>query len=161
MLIKISLLCDISHYFKYFGILPSSKIGFMKHTFLLLFIAALFVTSCKKESATTNNNSNSPIVGEWVISSFVDNGVNEISQFAGYTFNFDANNNMQVNSGMMMNMCSWTFKDSIYHFNMMGMHSNALDMMDDDWKLMNFSDTTCYFVDTRIGADRNFRMRRN
>lgn len=133
----------------------------MKNTFLLLSIFVLVAISCTKESLLKNNTSNNPITGQWVISSFVDNSVNKTSQFSGYTFTFDNDNNLQISGGMMMNMCSWTYTDSVYHFNMMGMHSNALDMLDDDWKLMNFSDTTCNFVDMRNDVDRSFTMRRN
>lgn len=125
-----------------------------------LLILSVLAVSCKKDSLEIST-SNNPIVGEWAISSFVDNGLDKTSQFAAYTFTFTSNNNLEIKGGSMMNMCNWTLADSIYHFNMMGMHNDALDALDDDWRLMNFSDSTCTFVDDTPGHDRTFTMRRN
>ena len=131
----------------------------MKKVFhLVLLTVAVFAGSCKKDSLSRNSASNNPIVGLWQISSFVDNGLDKTSQFAAYTFTFTSNNNLEIRGGSMMSMCSWTHTDSVYHFNMMGMHSNSLDALDDDWILMNFSNSSCTFVGDH--HDRAFAMHR-
>lgn len=126
---------------------------------IILMTLAVIAVSCKKDSVPINGTSNNPIVGEWAVSSFVDNSINKTSEFAAYSFAFGSNNSLQVKGGTMMNMCNWTFTDSVYHFNMMGMHSNALDDMNGDWRLMNYSDTTCIFNST-LSNDRTFILKR-
>ncbi len=123
---------------------------------------AVITASCKKDNMPIDSNSNNPVVGNWKIFSFVDNGVNQTSQFAAYTFTFSSNNHLQITARKMLDMCNWTLTDSIYHFNMMGMHSNALNELDDYWKLMNFSDTTCTFATVDNTAhNRSLILRRN
>lgn len=135
----------------------------MKKTLQIALLAiAIFTASCKKDSLSKNSTSNNPVIGEWSISSFADNGIDKTTQFASYLFDFTNNNNLQIKNGtMMMSMCSWTFADSIYHFNMTGMHNDALTDLDDDWKLMNTSDTSCQFIDHNPDHNRTFIMRRN
>ncbi len=131
----------------------------MKKVFqIVLLTVAVFAVSCKKDNLSKNSTANSPVIGQWQISSFVDNGSDETSKFAAYTFVFDGNDHLEIKGGMMMSMCNWTFTDSVYHFNMMGMHSDALNNLDDDWRLMSYSYTTCTFVSNN--HDRTFIMLR-
>lgn len=126
---------------------------------IVLLTFAVIAVSCKKNSVPANSTSNNPLLGQWAVSSFVDNSVNKTSEFAAYSFTFSTNNSLQVNGGSMMNMCNWTFEDSVYHFNMTGMNSNVLDEMNGDWKLMNYSDTTCTF-NNNPNHDRTFILKR-
>ena len=120
-----------------------------------LIILTVFVmfASCKK-----NNTANDPIEGKWSISSFVDNGTDKTSQFTGYDFTFDNKGNMSVNGAGLMNMCAWTKMDSVYHFNMMGMHSNVLNTLEEDWVMVNLSGNTCNFIDHNPNRDCKFTM---
>ena len=82
----------------------------MKKIFQIGLLAVVVIAvSCKKDSLSKNSVSNNPIIGQWNISSFVDNGSDRTSQFASYTFTFDSNNNLQITGSTMMSMCSWTF----------------------------------------------------
>ena len=53
---------------------------------------------------------------------------------------------------------NWTEMDEVYHFNMMGMHGEPLDDLDDDWMMTDLSDNTCSFVDDNPNRDCMFTM---
>lgn len=128
----------------------------MKNYFKLSILAfVLLIASCKKDNVTS-----SPIEGNWAVSSFVDNGTDKTSQFLAYDFTFDKSGNMQIKGGSMMSMCNWTKLDSVYRFNMMGMHSDVLATLDDNWMLTNFSGNTCNFIDNNPNRDCKFTLQR-
>jgi hypothetical protein len=128
----------------------------MKNIIKLALLAIIvMLASCKK-----NNAVNDPIEGKWTISSFVDSGTDKTSQFVAYDFSFDNKGNLSVNGGSMMSMCGWSHVDSIYHFNMMGMHSDVVNTLDDDWTMTNLTGTTCSFIDHNPIRDCRFTMLR-
>ncbi len=130
----------------------------MKKYILLASISlTVMLGSCKKDNITL------PVTleGKWAITSFIDNGTDKTSQLNSYNFTFDKNGNLAVNSGgMMNNMCNWTKHDSIYHFNMDGMHNGYLSMMDDDWIMTNLTDSICNFIDHNPNRICLFEMHR-
>lgn len=129
----------------------------MKKYFLLAILAIpVMMASCEKDTIVVDN----PIEGKWSIISFVDNGTDKTSEFAPYIFTFDSNGNMLVSGGGggMMEMCNWTKMDSVYHFNMMGMHGEPLDGLDDDWTMSGLTDSTCNFIDNNPNRDCMFTM---
>ena len=123
----------------------------MKNYFSTVALSLLvLIASCKKDEVPVINS----IEGDWFIYSFIDNGIDNTNQYSSYTFTFDNMGNMTVNGGGMMNMCDATMMgDSMYHFDMMGMHGGALNGMDGDWMMMNLTDSTCTFTDDE--PDRN------
>lgn len=123
--------------------------------YTLLSIVAIFVmiVSCKKTTIY-------PIEGNWVITSYINNGTDKTSQFAPYEFFFNSNGKLSISNIGMMNMCSFSIKDSIYHFNMMGMHNEPLNELDDNWLLMNLTDSTCTFTDFNLNRTCSFMMHR-
>jgi hypothetical protein len=130
----------------------------MNKYFKLAILALVVISvSCKKQNTATNNT----LEGTWTITSFVDNDTDKTSQFATDNLTFDNKGNMSIGSGgMMMNMCSWSMTDSVYHFNMMGMHNNSMDALDGDWMMMNFSDNMCSFIDDNPNRDCRFTLQR-
>lgn len=125
--------------------------------FLLFAILAVpvMIASCQKDTVVVDN----PIEGKWTITSFVDNGTDKTAAFEPYIFVFDDKGNISIDGGGgMMDMCNWTEMDEVYHFNMMGMHGEPLDDLDDDWMMTDLSDNTCSFVDDNPNRDCMFTM---
>ncbi len=128
-----------------------------KHSLLAILTISVMVASCKKDTVAVSN----PIEGKWSITSFVDNGTDLTTEFAPYVFTFDSNGNMSIGGGGMMEMCNWTEMDSVYHFNMMGMHGEPLNGLDDDWIMSGLTDSTCNFIDDNPNRDCMFMMHKN
>ena len=120
----------------------------------MILALAVFAVSCTKDKLSTNNN----IVGKWFITTFTDDGIDKTIAFAPYDFTFDEQGDLSINGGSMMSMCNWTMMDSIYHFDMMGMHDDPLDALDDDWMMTDFSDSTCAFSDDNPNRNCTFMM---
>jgi hypothetical protein len=120
----------------------------------ILAILVLFV-SCQKF-----RNLNSPIEGKWAITSYFINDTDRATQFAPYTFSFGNKGQLSVSNTGMMNMCSFSMHDNIYHINMMGMHSEPLSQLDADWMLTNVTDSSCSFLIYASNRDCHFRMHR-
>jgi hypothetical protein len=127
----------------------------MKKYFVIVLVAlTAIIISCKKDKVADK------IVGSYYVSSFVDNGNDKTAQFAAYVFKFENNGNMSIEDGSMMNMCSWTESNNIYHFNMSGMHSHSLDDFDDDWMMTSSNDSTCQFSDDNPNRNCTFVLHR-
>lgn len=123
------------------------------HTILSVLLLLVMIVSCKKGTLY-------PIEGTWSITSYVNNGTDKTSQFAPFTFSFKNSGKLSISNVGMMNMCSFSIKDNVYHFNMMGMHNEPLSELDDNWMLMNLTDSTCSFIDDNLNRNCSFMMHR-
>lgn len=126
-----------------------------KYIVPVLAVIAVLMSSCQKKIIATN-----PIEGRWFISSYFINDTDQAALFAPYTFTFAKNGQLSVNDIGMMNLCSFSVHDNIYHFNMMGMHVEPLSQLDADWMLTNRTDSSCSFLIYASGRDCHFRMHR-
>jgi hypothetical protein len=126
-----------------------------KYIELSILAILVLIVSCQK-----NKNLNSPIEGKWAITSYFINDTDQAELFAPYTFSFARNGQLSVSNTGMMNRCSFSMNDNIYHFNMMGMHGEPLDQLDADWMLTNMTDSSCSFLIYASNRDCHFRMHR-
>ena len=124
----------------------------MKKCIALVFIPIMMMIACQKK-----NNTDYPIQGKWAITSYFINDTDRSSQFAPFTFIF-SNGKLTVDNTGMMNMCSYSAREGIYHFNMTGVSGKALEELDGDWMLTNLTDSTCSFIIYRSSRDCSFKM---
>ena len=81
------------------------------------FLVALFA-ACTSDNSNDNNSDsldaqiqevkNLASSGTWIVASFVDSGVNETDDFAGYSFTFNANGSLIANKGSNTVEGSWS-----------------------------------------------------
>jgi hypothetical protein len=81
----------------------------MSKTFVIVCCVLLF-TGCKKTIEKIQENAviSAMTNGQWVIKKFVDNGTTQTPAFAGYTFQFHANKNVDaIRGGVVETTGTW------------------------------------------------------
>lgn len=106
------------------------------------FLGILLLGSCKKQ--TINQVENSVIEGEWKVSLFQEDGVNETSDFTNFRFTFKENGSVEVrSSSTLIYTGTWKVeKDSDHVEFVLGLGDiDPLGELTDDWHIENHSDT--------------------
>lgn len=97
--------------------------------------------------------------GTWRISLFVDSGVDDTKDFAGYKFIFNANKILDAGNGINNYMGTWGISDSNstddspndldfnIHFNL----TNDFEDLNDDWDFISYSATKIELIDVSGG----------
>jgi hypothetical protein len=102
----------------------------------------LLLGSCKKQ--TINQVENSVIEGEWKVTLFQEDGVNETSDFTNLRFTFKENGSVEVkSSSVLVYTGTWKVeKDSDHVEFILGLGDvEPLGELTDDWHIENHSDT--------------------
>lgn len=122
---------------------------------IMTLLIALSFVSCSNDDA--NNNDNSMEINEiktiaqsssWIITSFIDSGVDETHHFSGYTFTFKSDGTLEASNGSNTHMGSWSVTDSNSNddsiddidFNIFfSSPTNFNDDLTEDWEIVSKS----------------------
>jgi len=97
--------------------------------------------------------------GTWRISLFIDSGVDDTKDFAGYKFIFNANKVLDSGNGVNNYMGTWSISDSNstddspndldfnIHFNL----TNDFEDLNDDWDIISHSPSKVELIDVSGG----------
>ena len=133
--------------------------------FGILFVLLAFV-ACTNDDSSDNNPAdltaeieeiqNLASSGSWVVTSFVDSGVDETDDFTGYSFTFNANGSLVADNGTNMVEGSWSVtgddsdnssddsssddSDDI-DFNIFFASPDSFSELTEDWEIVSRSNT--------------------
>lgn len=145
----------------------------MKNYFKILWVAIALVTmSCTSDDSDDDNSNNAQVVaeiqasttsGEWYISSYIDSGQDETSNFSGYTFTFSANGSITAANGNTTVNGTWSVtvdddsnddnpssSDDV-DFNIMFASPATFADLSDDWDITAYSNTSIQLIDVSGG----------
>lgn len=146
----------------------------MKKILLTLALPALtfFLTQCSSDN--TDEEMQDPAVvaqavtdlavsGTWVVSSYIDSGTDETSDYNGYTFSFNTDGSLVADNGSSMVTGTWsvTVDDSSddddydsmddVDFNIFFSAPPAFEELTDDWDIVSRSSTRIELIDISGG----------
>ncbi|MDP5158146.1 MAG: hypothetical protein NWQ07_06160 [Flaviramulus sp.] len=110
-----------------------------------------------------NNIKNTVTSENWQITSFIDSGVDETNDYAGYNFNFNANGTLAVVNGNEIINGTWSITDDSnsdddsndsndIDFNIFfSSPVNFNDDLTDDWDIVSYSATKIELIDISGG----------
>ncbi len=139
------------------------KINNMKTTLLSLSLIAL-LGACSKWQSNQKQINNISTDGNWIVSSYIDNGDDETADFTTFRFTFlesgvlNATDLLSSNSNPYVG--SWSVTDSNSNdddnladldFNINFNVSNQLDDLSDDWDIISYTDTEIKLIDVSGG----------
>jgi len=156
-----------------------------KLSFLLLAIVFSIAVSCKKDAAS-NSTSNSVIESQkaivasntWKVTSFIENGVDQTSDFATYLLQFNNDGSaVATSTGIgILYYGSWNLmKGSHSEYDDSGNHlsgdSNILgitltghyhmDEISEDWKIVKLTDTETWLLDDNKTSSKEIHFTKN
>lgn len=139
---------------------------------LTLLSFTLMSSMCSSDDMENPNDNSQQIMeientaksGTWIISSYVDSGQDETSDFNGYTFTFGNDGTLMATNGSNNITGTWSITDSSNSND----DSNTIDDIDfnisfsvpttsvfydliDDWELMSLTDNTISLIDVSGG----------
>jgi hypothetical protein len=136
----------------------------MKTTLLSLSLLAL-VGSCSKWQSNQKQINNITTDGTWIISSYIDDGDDETTDFATFRLSFlesgvlNATDLLSSNSNPYAG--SWSVTDANSNdddnladldFNINFSVSNKLDDLSDDWDIISYTETEIKLIDVSGGS---------
>ncbi len=141
----------------------------------VLIVLLAFVACTNDDSDTTNSaDLNAEIEeiqdlatsGSWVVTSYIDSGVDETDDFTGYTFTFNANGSLVADNGANMVEGSWSVtgddssnssddsssddSDDI-DFNIFFASPESFSELTEDWDIVSRSSTKIDLIDISGG----------
>ena len=135
----------------------------MKTTLYSLTLLAL-LGACSKWQSNQKQITNISTDGTWIVSSYIDDGDDETSDYSTFRFNFledgvlNATDLLSSNSNPYLG--TWSITDSNSNdddslddldFNINFTVSNQLDDLSDDWDIISFTDTEIKLIDVSGG----------
>lgn len=135
----------------------------MKTTLYSLTLLAL-LGACSKWQSNQKQITNISTDGTWIVSSYIDDGDDETSDYSTFRFNFledgvlNATDLLSSNSNPYVG--TWSITDSNSNddnslddldFNINFTVSNQLDDLSDDWDIISFTDTEIKLIDVSGG----------
>ena len=135
----------------------------MKTTLYSLTLLAL-LGACSKWQSNQKQITNISTDGTWIVSSYIDDGDDETSDYSTFRFNFledgvlNATDLLSSNSNPYVG--TWYITDSNSNdddslddldFNINFTVSNQLDDLSDDWDIISFTDTEIKLIDVSGG----------
>lgn len=147
------------------------KIPF-KSIVLLLAISFTFISCNSDDDSDSNNNQNSvdetiaiAQTGTWRITSFIDSGDDETSDFNGYVFTFNENGSLVADNGSVTVTGTWSVTDDSSSsgdddsntddndFNIFFPvpESNDFEDLNDDWDIVSVSSSVISLIDVSGG----------
>lgn len=116
-------------------------------TFFLFAVTIIISSSCTR--SLDNNPSGVATAGTWKVTLFSDSGNDETSDFAGYSFTFNADGSLLASNGSISKTGTWSTGSSKFTINL-GPKDNTnkpLGELTDDWKIISTSDTQIKLTD--------------
>ena len=135
----------------------------MKTTLYSLTLLAL-LGACSKWQSNQNQITNISTDGTWIVSSYIDDGDDETSDYSTFRFNFledgvlNATDLLSSNSNPYVG--TWSITDSNSNdddslddldFNINFTVSNKLDDLSDDWDIISYTETEIKLIDVSGG----------
>lgn len=140
------------------------------YAMLLMLYFSLMSTTCSDDdmiiidnTEEINNIKNTVTSENWQITSFIDSGVDETNDYAGYNFNFNANGTLAVVNGNEIINGTWSITDDSnsdddsndsndIDFNIFfSSPVNFNDDLTDDWDIVSYSATKIELIDISGG----------
>lgn len=145
------------------------KKGFLYSVVLVLSLSLIASCSTNEDDSPNNNVDiqqfeSTAETGTWRVTNLVDSGEDETSDFNGYDFTFSSNGTVTATNGTTTYNGTWSVTsddsddddDSDVEFNLFFSvpDSNDFDDLNDDWDIVNYSDTVINLIDLDdIGVD--------
>ena len=136
---------------------------------IALFIFFILATSCSNDDNAVANIDPTPVInavlgGNWVITLYQDNGVNETNQYTNYVFTFGANNVLTAANNTNDFTGTWSVTNdnssdddspgNDLDFNIAftaPAPNNFIDNLTDDWDIVSYSSTKVELIDISGG----------
>jgi hypothetical protein len=135
----------------------------MKTTLYSLTLIAL-LGACSKWQSNQKQITNISTDGTWIVSSYIDDGDDETSDYTTFRFNFLEDGVLHatdlVSSNSNPYVGTWSLTDSNSNdddnlndldFNINFTVSNQLDDLSDDWDIISYTDTEIKLIDVSGG----------
>jgi len=139
----------------------------MKNRIVLgIFLTMLMVvTSCSSDdnngiiidTANIQQISNTVKSGTWRITSFIDSGKNETSNFTGYSFSFNDNSILTASNSSNTVNGTWSITDDSSNssndvdFNIVFTSPNNFEELSEDWDIVSINNTKIDLIDVSGG----------
>jgi len=152
-------------------------------TFTHMLVAAIMITSaaCSKTDDSANGTDLSLTVKKeiitdtWVVSSYVDKGKNETSNYTGYLFTFSDNGTLTANVSGTSFTGTWSIGSDDSPGDDSGNHSSVddnklvltisgnyqMDELTDDFLIVSISETEIVLKDDNLTKNKELRFTRN
>lgn len=143
-----------------------------KLVFLLVALAAtMLISACSNDEdnnemdavQTVSDIQTNVVTGDWMISSYIDSGVDETSDYAGFTFTFNGDGVVSASSSAEMLTGAWSVEmdssiddssdsdvDFTLFFGVPDTHN--FDDLSDDWDVVSYSATMLSLRDVSGGS---------
>jgi hypothetical protein len=156
-----------------------------KFPFLLLTIVAILAVSCKKESqpvstpAPTADNQKVVVASSaWKVSSFIEKGIDQTSDFSTYLFQFNSDGSAVANStGIgILYYGSWSLMQGSHSgYDDSGNHSSGdenkliislsgnhhMDEISEDWKIIKLTSSEMWLMDDNATSPKEIHFTKN
>ena len=136
----------------------------MKSAFLSI-ASILLLSACSKWQSNQKQINKISTDGTWVVSSYLDNGDDETSDFTSFRLTFLENGTLNATDLLSSNSNpfsgSWSVTDSNSNdddnlddldFNINFNVSNKLDELSDDWDIISYTETEIKLIDVSGGG---------
>ena len=134
---------------------------------LLGFLSLLLIMSCSSDDDSNSNNNaqndikNNVQSGTWQITNFIDSGIDETTDFAGYDFTFESSGVLNANNGTNDFNGTWSVTnsdsnddspdDNDLDFNINFNFPNDFENLSDDWDIISQSPNKIELTDVSGG----------
>ncbi len=136
---------------------------------IVLFSMSLMSSTCSNDDDGINNTDVSQLVdiaqnGTWRISSYIDSGQDETSDFAGFNFTFNSNGNLSAINGDIEVNGTWSITNDSNSsddddnnsgddtdFNIFFAAPPKFEELSDDWDIVSMSNTQIVLIDVSGG----------
>lgn len=138
---------------------------------IVLLSMSLMSSTCSNDDDGVNNNNTDVSqledvaeTGSWRISSYIDSGEDETSDFTGYTFVFNPNGNLTATKGEIEVNGTWSITDDSNSsddddsssdddtdFNIFFASPPNFEDLTDDWDIVSMNNTTIELIDISGG----------
>ena len=133
--------------------------------FCLLLASLLLATSCSPSANMTSSADRLVSSGTWSVSQFINNSVNETSNFNGYTFTFSSSGTISAMKNGVTQSGTWSFNSSESKFNIdLGPKNSGnfpLGELSDDWKIQSASEKVLSLHDDNAASNESLTFTKN
>ena len=124
----------------------------------------LLSTSCTRESVSNDNNPNIIATsGTWRVSLFSERGKDETADFAGYSFSFNANGNLEATRNGTTQQGTWSTGSGRFYIDL-GPKTDTnkpLGELTDDWVILSSTATEIRLTDDNVTSEEFLTFSRN
>ncbi|MCB9256278.1 MAG: hypothetical protein H6579_04025 [Chitinophagales bacterium] len=130
----------------------------------MAFLGLFILASCSKEDDNPSDNIQNTVIsnvqdGTWRITSFIDSGSDETSNFTSYNFSFNSSGVLTASNGSTSYTGTWSISDSNSNddsqddldFNIQFNLTNDFEDLNDDWDFISQSANKIELIDVSGG----------